>query len=201
MTLVENAFHAFLLIIIIMGPFTGLPVFLKITENFDNKKRVKSANKAIFAALLLLLFFLFLGESLLRFFGISFEAFRIAGGVLLLLLGIEYVFHLNFKEKRSGNWATEIVVPFAMPLIVGPGVITTTILLTNEVGYIPTLIGGLGALMIYWLFLYFSNNIARGIGHQGIEIVARFMGLLLMAIAVDMMKGGIAGFIKTGLGG
>lgn len=197
----ESVGHAFLLIFIIMSPFTGLPVFLKITESFDAKRRMKSAQRAIVAALLLFLFFLFLGMSLLNFFGISFEGFRIAGGILLLMLGIEYVFHLNFKEKRSGSYNTDILVPFAMPLIIGPGVITTTILLTRDVGYLPTLIGGMMSLGIYWIFLRFSTNIAGRIGQQGIEIIARFMGLMLMAIAIDMMRGGVVGFILKGIAG
>jgi multiple antibiotic resistance protein len=195
-----SVFHAFLLLIIIMGPFTGLPVFLKITQNFDRRKRLKSANKAIGFAGALLVFFVIFGEGMLAFFGISFEGFRVAGGIILLLLGIEYMFHISFKEKRSEKYNTDIIVPFAMPLIIGPGVITTTILLTKQVGHIPTLIGGIIALAIYWLFLRFSDHIEHALGEQGIEVIARFMGLLLMAIAVDMMKAGIAGFIARGLG-
>jgi len=196
-----SVFHAFILLIIIMGPFTGLPVFLKITHNFDRKRKIKSANKAISFAAGLLLFFLIFGEKLLNFFGISFEGFRVAGGIILLLLGIEYMFHINFKEKRSERYSTDVIVPFAMPLVIGPGVITTTILLTKQVGYLPTFIGGMLALGVYWIFLYFSDKIEHALGEQGIEVIARFMGLLLMAIAIDMMKAGIAGFIRIGLGG
>lgn len=197
----SDTLHAFILIFVIMSPFTGLPVFLKITQEFDPKRRMRSANRAITAAFLLFLFFLLLGERLLQFFGISFEGFRIAGGILLLLLGIEYVFHIQLKEKRSEKYSTEIIVPFAMPLIVGPGVITTTILLTHEIGYLPTFIAGALCLGVYWIFLTFSTSIQRVIGHQGIEIIARFMGLLLMAIAIDMMRYGVLGFIKIGLTG
>lgn len=192
---------AFFMLLIIMGPFTGLPVFLKITQEFDEKRRRKSADRAIVFCIGLFLFILFFGLSLLNLFGISFEGFRIAGGIVLLLLGIEYMFNLNFKEKRSGNYDTDILVPFAMPLIVGPGTITTTIILSKQSGLITVLIGGLAALAVYWVFLRFSSSINRRIGHQGIEIIARFMGLLLMAIAVDMMRGGLIGFIKIGVGG
>ena len=180
-----DIFHAFLLLIIIMGPFTGLPIFLKITDTFDKKRRLQAANKAIGVSLLLFLFFLYFGLGLLAAFGISFEGFRIAGGIVLLLLGIMYMFHINPQAKMSEKYSTEIIVPFAMPLIIGPGVITTTILLVNEVGYLMTLFGGLLALFTYWIFLRFATPIHRVIGHQGIEVIARFMGLLLMAIAID----------------
>jgi multiple antibiotic resistance protein len=193
--------NAFFLLIIIMGPFTGLPVFLKITERFDEKKRIRSANHAILFCAGLFLFFLLFGLGMLDMFGITFEGFRIAGGIVLLLIGIEYMFNLNFKEKRSGNYNTDLLVPFAMPLIIGPGTITTTIILSKQDGLFPVFVGGVVALGVYWLFLRFAGAINRRIGHQGIEILARFMGLLLMAIAVDMMKNGVVGFIRLGLGG
>jgi multiple antibiotic resistance protein len=192
---ISSVFQAFLLLLIIMGPITGLPVFLKITEHFDRKRSIASANRAITFALVLLIFFVFVGKGLLDFFNISFDGFRIAGGIVLLLLGIEYMFHVHFAEKRSTRYSTDILVPFAMPLIIGPGVISQTILLTGSGGYLSTLIGGLLALGIYWLVLHYAHIIAARIGEQGIEVITRFMGLLLMAIAVDMIHGGIAGFI------
>jgi len=201
MDFLASVINAFFLLIIIMGPFTGLPVFLKITQQFDEIRRRKSADRAILFCAILFLFILFFGLGLLNIFGISFEGFRIAGGIVLLLIGIEYMFNLNFKEKRSGNYNTDLFVPFAMPLIIGPGAITTTIILTQQYTILPVLIGGIIALCVYWVFLRFATNINRRIGHQGIEILARFMGLLMMAIAVDMMRGGVIGFIKIGVGG
>jgi multiple antibiotic resistance protein len=195
-----DIFQAFFLLLVIMGPFTGLPVFLKITQKFDTKRRRDAANKAIGVSALLFLFFLFFGEGLLALFGISFESFRIAGGIVLLLLGIMYMFHINLQTKQSESYSTDIVVPFAMPLIIGPGVIATTILLVHSYGVWLTLIGGCLALLIYWIFLNFATSIQRVIGHQGIEVIARLMGLMLTAIAVEMMKNGIAGFIRIGLG-
>jgi multiple antibiotic resistance protein len=189
------------LLIIIMGPFTGLPVFLRITQEFDKKRKAKAARRAITAAAILLFFFLFFGERLLAVFGITFDGFRIAGGIILLLLGIEYMFHINFGERRSKSYNTDIVVPFAMPLIVGPGVITTTILLTRQFGYVSTAIGALAAIGVYYVFLQYAAAIQRMIGEQGIEVIARFMGLMLMAIAVDMMRSGVVGFIQIGVGG
>jgi multiple antibiotic resistance protein len=182
-----------------MGPFTGLPVFLKITQNMDSKKRKNAANRAIGVSALLLFFFLFFGEWLLRLFDISFESFRIAGGIILLLLGVMYMFHINFQTKQSESYSTDIVVPFAMPLIIGPGVITTTILLVHGYGPWITLLGGCIALAVYWIFLNFANTIQRVIGHQGIEVVARLMGLILTAIAIEMMKNGVVGFIRLGV--
>lgn len=188
--------QAFFMLLIIMGPFTGLPVFLKITEKFDDARRARSANRAIRFSVVMFVFFVFFGTGLLDLFGISFEGFKIAGGIVLLLLGVTYMFHIEMRKER--NYTTDILVPFATPLVIGPGVITTVILLVSSYGYVVTLIGGWLALLVYWLFLRFSKHIVARIGHQGIEVVARFMGLLLMAIAVDMMKSGIAGFMAGG---
>lgn len=197
--LLSSIANAFLLLIVIMGPFTGLPVFLKITQKFDEKKRKQAAKRAILFSAVFLLFFLFFGMLILRAFGISFEAFRIAGGIVLLIMGITYLFHISLHEKRSSDYATDIVVPFAMPLIIGPGAITTIILLVNQNGYFITLAGGALALLVYWIFLRYATAILRVIGHQGIEIIARIMGLLLMAIAIDMMKSGVIGIIQIGV--
>jgi len=200
-TIPTQVLHAFFLLIIIMGSLTGLPVFLKITEKFDVQRRVRSGNKAIMFSLCFFVFFLLFGNSLLMLFGISFESFKIAGGIILLLMGIVYMFHINIHEQRSARYATDVIVPFAMPLIIGPGVIATIILLVNWYGYIITFIGGAFALFLYWLVLFFAVRIANIIGEQGIEVIARIMGLLLMAIAIEMMTSGVMGFIKIGLSG
>ena len=193
--------RSFFTLFIIMSPFIGLPVFLKIVDSFDERRRKRAATRAIFFSAGLLLFFILFGMALLNLFGVSFEGFKIAGGIVLLILGITYMFNISLSEKKSVHYATDILVPFAMPLIIGPGTITATILLTNTYGIFIVAAGGILALGVYWLFLHHSSRVVRTLGHQGIEVVARFMGLILMAIAVDMMRSGVSGFIKVGFGG
>jgi len=192
----QQALHAFILLLVIMDPIAALPVFLRITDRFTHKRRVVSANRAIRFSALLLGVVLVFGEGLLNLFGISFDAFRIAGGIVLLILGVVYLFHLQLGKERK--YATDIIVPFATPLIVGPGVMTTTILMHGWYGFWPTAIGAAGALLTCYIVLRFANPIATRIGPQGIEVTTRLMGLILLAFAVQMMRDGVAGFILGG---
>ncbi len=193
MSEILHALHAFFLLFIIMDPIAALPVFLRITDRFTPKRRIQSANRAIrFSAALLLLILVF-GDKLLALFGITFDAFRIAGGIVLLILGVTYLFHIPLGREKA--YATDILVPFAMPLIVGPGVMTTTILMHGWYGFMPTFIGAALALLTCYIVLRFANPISTRIGPQGIEVTTRLMGLILLAFAVQMMRDGVAGFI------
>ncbi len=194
---IAQTIHAFILLLVIMDPVAALPVFLRITQKFTPGRRVQSANRAIrFSAILLALVLLF-GQGLLDLFGISFDAFRIAGGIVLLVLGITYMFHIHIGHDKP--YATDILVPFATPLIVGPGVMTTAILFVGWYGLIPTAIAATGALAVCYATLRFANPISARLGLQGIEVVTRLMGLILVAFAVQMMRDGIAGFITSGI--
>lgn len=192
----SQTLHAFILLLVIMDPIAALPVFLRITQRFSPARRVGSANRAIrFSAILLALILLF-GDGLLALFGITFDAFRIAGGIILLILGITYMFRLHIGHDKP--YSTDILVPFAMPLIVGPGVMTTAILFHGWYGLWPTAIAATLALIVCYVVLRFANPISERLGLQGIEITTRLMGLILVAFAVQMMKDGIAGFIIGG---
>lgn len=193
---IAQTIHAFILLLVIMDPVAALPVFLRITQKFTPVRRVHSANRAIrFSAILLALVLLF-GQGLLDLFGISFDAFRIAGGIVLLVLGVTYLFHLQLGKEKA--YSTDILVPFATPLIVGPGVMTTAILFVGGYGLIPTAIAAAGALAVCYVTLRFANPISARLGLQGIEVVTRLMGLILVAFAVQMMRDGVAGFIVGG---
>jgi len=193
---IAQTIHAVILLLVIMDPVAALPVFLRITQKFTPVRRVQSANRAIrFSAILLALVLLF-GQGLLDLFGISFDAFRIAGGIVLLVLGVTYLFHLQLGKEKA--YSTGILVRFATPLIVGPGVMTTAILFVGWYGFVATAIAAMGALAVCYVTLRFANPIADRLGLQGIEVVTRLMGLILVAFAVQMMRDGVAGFIVGG---
>ena len=189
----RQVLHAFVLLLVIMAPVAALPVFLRITDKFTPRRRLQSALHATRFSAALLLLVLLLGTAILDLFGVTFDAFRIAGGVILLILGVAYLFHLRLGQEKA--YATDILVPFATPLIVGPGVMTTTILFRGWYGFWPTAVAAAFAIAVCYVTLRFANPIARRLGPQGIEVTTRLMGLILVAFAVQMMKDGIVGFI------
>jgi len=185
----EEFIKAFLAIFIVMDAFGNLPVFYSLTDKLFVKERIKSANKAVFIAAIVLLVFLFFGALILEFFGISMGSFKVAGGILLLILGIKIALGLRLIEERAKKYEIA-AVPLATPLITGPGVITTVMILVNQFGYIVTLTASLLNLFITWIVLRQSELLFRILGRQGSDVVARLFGLILIALAVQFIKEG-----------
>ncbi len=174
---------------LVFDPFASIPIFISLTMDLDKAERIRSANKAVILAFVLFLIFVVMGNKLIALLGISVASFMIAGGLILLLFALEVIFGLNIVRlgKQSVAW-----VIIATPILAGPGVITTAIILTIKYGYITTLISGATALLITWLFLRNSIELTHIIGGNIIEITSRVFGLLLMALAIEfIMQGGM----------
>jgi multiple antibiotic resistance protein len=178
--------HAFVTLLVIMDPFGGLPVFMTLTKDYSSERQKRSAHRAIRVSFILLLVFVFVGQGVLDFFSISLFSFQVGGGLILLILGLLYV--LNIHQHDDLNYDKDIVIPMATPLIAGPGAITAIILLVSQYGYIIPLIAMIANLFIYWIAMYYSRHISRAIGEQGLEIMSRIMGLLLVALAIEMIR-------------
>ena len=133
--------------------------------------------------------FLFFGTKILGFFGISFESFKVAGGIVLLIFGVKIVLGLRLKENGAKKYEVA-AVPLATPLITGPAVITVIILLVNQFGYWLTLIASLLNLVITWIVLRQTQILFKIFGRQGSEVIARIMGLILTALAIEFIKQG-----------
>jgi len=129
-----NLLRAFFSIFVIMDILGNIPIFLSMSSRFKKKDKKKIANRAVISAGILLLIFLFIGKFVLNFFGISISSFKIAGGLIILIVGIEMVLGISFKEKKYSLYEFA-VVPLATPLITGPGVITTIIILSEQAAY------------------------------------------------------------------
>lgn len=194
---------AFTTLFIIIDPPGLAPMFIALTQGMDAKTRRTLAMRACVIAGALMLVFLFLGEAVLAFVGISMPAFRIAGGVLLFLTALEMLFQRR-QARRQDN-ATEgaaehhddpSVFPLALPLIVGPGAITTIILLAGQAAGPADMAAIFGVCLsvlacVYAAFLA-SNVIERALGATGISILTRVLGMLLAALAVQFIIDGIA---------
>ncbi|MBW2984424.1 MarC family protein [Candidatus Woesearchaeota archaeon] len=192
--MIYEILKAFITLFVIMDPFASMPIFLGLTKGLPKRKVAENATNAITVAAILLFLFLFFGLSILGFFRININSFTIAGGIILLIIGIQYVLGIKFKEEKVKEYDVASV-PIGTPLITGPGVITTTIILVNEFGYMITMIAAAASLLLAWLFLFFSARVYRFIGEHWARVLSRVMGLLLAAIAVEFIKQGLTGII------
>jgi multiple antibiotic resistance protein len=194
---------AFSSIIIIINPLTATLTYVSLTEQFDKAGRLKVAKESSRYALLILLVFTLLGAIILQLFGITLEAFRIAGGILLFGIGMEMVYakasrtKITATEKYESIEADDVsVIPLAFPMIAGPGAITTTIVLMNEtagaaVEIIILIAAILTTIVITYFMMVHSDTIVAKIGQRESRALNRLMGMLLIVIAVQFIINGL----------
>ncbi|MGQ9473166.1 MAG: MarC family protein [Candidatus Caldatribacteriaceae bacterium] len=189
MGLFSEMLKAFFLLIFILDPFLGAVVFITLTKGMGQRERSGQAFLSVWVAFVLLVIFLFTGRLLFRLLGVSFSSFMVAGGVILLLLGIEEILGLEFSKKGGDTRVAAVVI--GTPLLCGPGAITSVIILAEKYGYFVPLIATLLALFVTWVILFLAERIAKALGEKIIEVFSRVMGLLLAAIAIEYIKEGV----------
>jgi multiple antibiotic resistance protein len=188
-----DIFYAAVLLFFIFDPLASLPIFISLTKGSDARSRVHSANMAVLVAVILFLIFVFVGKQLLEAFGISIEGFQVAGGLVLLLMALEVIFGMEMMKRGEQNVAWVII---ATPVLSGPGVITTSILLVNEYGYMVTIIAGSIALFITWLFFRNAPRILDFLGSTTVDIFGRIIGLLIAALGIEFILDGVFDYIE-----
>jgi multiple antibiotic resistance protein len=190
-------------IFFLVDPFAALPTFLAITEGADAARRKRIARKGALTALIVLGSFAFAGEAIFKLFGITLPAFELAGGIILLLIGLDML-----EAKRSPTQEavgdTEAaaqkedagIVPLGVPMLAGPGAITSVMVLVGQAQTHWQMAAILGAIAFTAAVCYFvlghSDRVARVLGDTGIRILVRIMGLLLVALAAQYFVNGLA---------
>jgi multiple antibiotic resistance protein len=192
----EELIYATTLLFFIFDPFATVPLFITLTKGQSEKEQAASADKAVLVAGLLFVIFALIGTQLLSLFSITTDAFRIAGGIVLLLMAMEIVFSLRFSRREDTSVAWVII---ATPLLSGPGVITTAILLVDLYGHFTVLIAGVIGLAITWGIMRNSLLISRKVGDNAIEVFSKIIGLLLAAIAVEFIMRGAVDYVLNAL--
>lgn len=186
----------------IVNPIGAIPIYISLTDEYRAEDRARIVRITPVAVVAILLVTLISGEFILRFFGISVDSFRVGGGILLLLMSISMLqartsrtAHTSDEAEETADRETIAVVPLAIPLLSGPGAISTVIVYAYKAkGISAYLITSAGILLIglaIYLSLLAAPYIAKKLGRTGINIITRIMGLILAAIAVE--------FITTGL--
>ncbi len=189
-------------IFFLVDPFAAIPTFLAVTASADDARRRRMARKAALTCCIVLTAFAFAGRLIFRMFGITLPAFEIAGGVVLLLIGIDMLEAKRSPTQESSSDMEEAsqkedagIVPLGIPMLAGPGAISSVMVL---VGQAPTpwhmtaivMAIAVTALLSY-LLLGSADRVRRVLGETGIRILVRIMGLLLMALAVQFFVNGL----------
>jgi multiple antibiotic resistance protein len=186
----------------IMNPFGSVAIFLSITADRNDAERKKIATLTAAAVLITLLVAAVLGQQILALFGISVGSFRIAGGIIILLMGLSMLraqpsgVHHSAQEEDAGRTKDNpAIFPLAIPMIAGPGSMATVILYSQHaqgvLGWI--IIGAVIALMcaLLLLLLHAADRISAFMGTTGMKVLTRLMGMILAAIAIEMITGGV----------
>jgi len=187
----------FIPLFVSMNVFMLLPIFISMTKDMTRPKRQKVIIDSILTALIVSLSFIGLGEVIFRILGITTDDFKIAGGLLLLVIAIlDLTQHIEERMKPDVRMG---VVPIGVPLIVGPAVLTNILLLVDHYGIIPTIISLMLNLLIVWISLANAERIIKVVGKGGIIGLSKVMALLLASIAVMMIRLGILNIIRLNI--
>jgi multiple antibiotic resistance protein len=190
-------------IFFLVDPFAALPTFLAVTAGADARRRRKMAWKASVTALVVLSAFAIAGQYIFRMFGITLPAFEIAGGVILLLIGLDMLEAKRSPTQESSEETTEAalkedagIVPLGIPMLAGPGSITSVMVLVGQAQgewqkMAAILVSIAVTAAICYLVLGNSDRVARALGETGVRILVRIMGLLLVALAVQYFVNGM----------
>jgi multiple antibiotic resistance protein len=195
-------FKSFVTMVAIFDPLGGVPVFLALTSDLEERKRKQAALQAVGVAAAVVIVFALFGQPILSSLGISVEALQVAGGLLLVLVALELL-RPEGDQSRAAPKGNVALVPLGTPLLAGPGAIAATMLYMRRAANFGGALSVVGALVVALLVvgiaLRYSTAIARVLKGDGIDLVSRVMGLLLTAIAVQLVATGIASWIHHGI--
>ncbi len=207
----EFLWQALVTLLVIINPISVIPIFVSLTQNETAAGRRKVARKTCFIGVVLLLSFAFAGDFLLTSMKISEPAFRITGGLLLLLAAINMVISKGSDDdKSSPSTASEesshkndvSVYPLAIPLLVGPGALTTTVILMHQAESISVATQGafiillLCVMIITFTCLFVGERIMHIIGTTGTNVLTRVCGIILSAVSIESIIKGVIGIAK-----
>ncbi len=189
----SSLIEAIILLIVITDPIVSVAAFLSLTRGKKPRERRRIAGKAVMVAAIVFLVFAFGGDIALRGLGVDLNTFKAAGGIILVLLGVQMSLGFTFPKEKED--VSEIAVVIGTPLISGPATITTTMILVKDIGLAATLISGAAAFFVILLSLLMSQGISRLLGKGGIRVLSTMMGIVTIAWGIQFLLAGIAGFL------
>lgn len=189
---------AFVILLLVMDPIGNIPLFLSLLRNIEPARRTRVILRECAVAYVVLLVFVFFGRFIMALLGISDSSLTIAGGVILFLIALRMIFRPPegiFGHMEGGE---PFIVPLAIPAIAGPAAIATVALMVSRAPQrmLEWSAAVTAAILTTLAFLLLANRIARALGDRGLLAFERLMGLLLTAIAVEMLLRGIETFVR-----
>ena len=198
-------FYAFMAFFAIMNPISNLPAYMALVADDSQKISRKIAFKSLLIAFIIVTIFVFSGELIFKVFGITIESFRIAGGILVAVIGYHMIngnhspSYKGMKQQASNSDPMSVAIsPLAMPLFAGPGTITTALNLANGgiKNQLITVVAFALLCAITYLLLRSAKQIAGFLGENLMKIITKMMGLLLFSIGVQMIIISVQSLIK-----
>lgn len=194
----------FIGLIAIVNPVGTIPIFLEACKDMTEEQRKRTTTMTFLTVLTVLWVVLFSGEHILSFFGITINSFRVAGGILLFIMAMSMLHAKVSRTKQTQEEAEDLenkdsvaIVPLGMPLLAGPGAISTVILYSHQyrdvIDYIISAGIIFGVAVIVWVCLRLSPHVRNLLGQTGINIITRIMGLIMAAIGVEIIASGLKG--------
>ena len=196
--------EVFITLFVIMDPPGTVPIFLGLTGTMTRQQRNRAARQAIFVAFGVILAFAVFGQSLLSYMHISLPALQASGGLLLLLVAMELLTGKAEEPQPSGNAKVNVaLVPLGTPLLAGPGAIVAVMVFVQQsdgtlADWVAIAVGIVLVHVTLWLAMRFAGVIHRLLGESGTTLVTRIAGLLLAAIAVQLVADAVRAFIAAG---
>jgi len=201
--MLEIFIQTFFLYFIVIDPLGTTPLFLIVTQHMETKEKIRTALSATTIATIILLFFAFLGSSLLSYLNISFPAFTIAGGVILFLISMEMLFDKRQQRKENDldyNSERVSVFPLATPLLAGPAGITSVIVSVSDIGnnFTNQIVGMFSliiVLFITFIIFFIASKSSRIINKKIISVISRVIAIILAGLSVQYILDGIKFFL------
>ena len=205
----ELALRAFLTLFVVVDPVGIAAVYIGLAGSRPAPERAGIARRAVLVAALVLFGFALFGSWLFERLGISMDAFRVAGGVLLfriavgMVLAAEHERETEEEEEEARQRQDVSVFPLAIPLIAGPGALASMMILVGQAGrdsrrLLVVFAMAAAVLLLTWLALRLSPTLARVLRRTGVNVVTRVLGVLLAALAVQYVADGVRGFLRAG---
>ncbi|SDW29028.1 multiple antibiotic resistance protein [Arthrobacter sp. yr096] len=185
---------------VIMDPPGTVPIFMSLTAQMSAKDRNRSAFQALLVATGVIVVFAIFGQSILNYMHISLAALQGAGGLLLVLIALQLLTGSTSGEENAAKYKNVAFVPLGTPLMAGPGAIVAVMVFVQQSSELSEYLAvGLGIAVVLaslYLAMRFAGVVQRVLGENGVELVTRIAGLLLSAIAVQMIADSVTAFVK-----
>ena len=194
----NDYFLAFVPIFVAVDALGMIPVFMSLTHGMKEAERQKLIRHSTLTALLVAIVFLWVGKAVFALLGITIADFMVAGGAILFVISITDL--LTFGKRAGVPGETFGVVPLAVPLMAGPAVFASSLILVDALGVYPTLFAIVANVVLCGTVLYFSSSISKVLGEVGSHTLSKIFSLLLGAIGVMLMRRGLIDILSSWLG-